>query len=182
MSILPVIAAAAAEETPSIMDIHPGLTFWTLVTFIVVALVLRKTAWKPIVNMIDERERTIRETIDSARRERAEAERLLAEQKEEIAKVRREAAEATRRNAEALEADRQARLAQAKKDAEEFLAAARKTIQDERSKAIAEVRGVAVDLALATAGELLEANLDDAKQRQLAEDFLKKLPVGGPRA
>lgn len=181
MSILPVIAAAAGERA-SIMTIHPGLTFWTIVTFIIVAFVLKKAAWKPILGMLDERERTIRDTIDSARRERAEAERLLAEQKDAIAEARREAAEQVRKVQVEVESARQAGLAQAKKDAEEYLANARRTIQDERTKAVAEVRGVAVDLALATAGKLLEANLDDAKQRQLAEDFLKKLTIQAPRA
>jgi F-type H+-transporting ATPase subunit b len=177
MSILPVIAAAAAGERASIMDIHPGLTFWTIVTFVVVAFVLKKAAWKPILGMLDERERTIRDTIESARRERAEAERLLAEQKESIAEARREAADLVRKNQAEVEAAKQAGMTQAKKDAEEYLAAARKAIQEERVKAVAEVRAVAVDLALATAGKLLEVNLDDAKQRQLAEDFLKKMPV-----
>ena len=181
MSILPVIAAAAGERA-SIMDIHPGLTFWTLVTFLVVAFVLKKAAWKPIVGMLDERERTIRETIETARRERVEAERLLAEQKDAIAEARREAAELIRKNQAEVETARQAAIAKAKKDAEDLLAAARKTILDERAKAVAEVRGVAVDLALATAGKLLEANLDDAKQRQLAEEFLKGLPGTAPRA
>lgn len=69
---LPVLAA-------SIMQLNPGLTFWTIVTFVVVLIVLRLTAWKPILSMIDERERTIRDALESAKKEREEAERLLAE-------------------------------------------------------------------------------------------------------
>jgi len=179
MTSLQVIAAAGGNA--SIMDIHPGLTFWTIVTFIIVALILRATAWKPIVAMLDERERTIREAIEGAKREREEAERLLAEQKTAIAEARREAAELVRRNQAEVEAARQAALAQAKKDAEALLANARRTIDEERAKAIAEIKANAVDLAIVAAGRLLEANLDDQKQRQLAEDFLKKLP-DQPRA
>jgi F-type H+-transporting ATPase subunit b len=171
-STLPVIAA-------SFMDIHPGLTFWTIVTFILVAIILRYTAWKPIIGMLDERERAIRDTIESAKRERAEAERLLAEQKEAIAEARREAADLVRKNQAEVEAARQQAIAVAKKDAEEMIASARKAIDEERAKAVSEVRGVAVDLALAAAGKLLETNLDDTKQRKLAEDFVAKL---SPRA
>jgi F-type H+-transporting ATPase subunit b len=181
MSILPVIAAAAGEQR-TIMDIHPGLTFWTIVTFLVVAFVLKKTAWKPIVGMLDERERTIRETIEAARRERVEAERLIAEQRQAAAAASRERAEQARRVQDEVEAARQAGLAKAKKDAEELLEQARRAIQEERAKAVAEIRTVAVDLALATAGRLLEANLDDARQRKLAEEFVQKLPVERPRA
>ena len=178
--LLPMIAAAEGHKA-SIMDIHPGLTFWTLVTFVVVALVLRKFAWKPILSTLDERERTIRETIEAAKKERTEAERLLSEQKTAIAEARREAADLIRKNQAEVEVARQQALATAKKDADNLLAQARKQIEDEKNKALAEVRGLAVDLAVSAAGKLLEANLDDKKQRDLAEDFLKKLPKQ-PRA
>ena len=176
-----VFAAAGAGEKASIMDIHPGLTFWTIVTFILVAIILRFTAWKPIIAMLDERERTIRDAIDGAKREREEAEKLLAEQKTAIADARREAAELVRKNQAEVEVARQNALAQAKREAEALLANARKTIEDERVKAIAEIRANTVDLALVAAGRLIEANLDEPKQRKLAEDFLQKLPQQ-PRA
>ena len=172
-----LLVVAAAGGNPSIMTVHPGLTFWTIVTFIIVAFVLRATAWKPIVSMLDEREKTIREAIEGARREREEAERLLAEQKAAIADARREAAELVRKNQAEVEAARQNALAQAKKEAEELLANARRTIDAERARAIQEIRTTAVDLAIAAAGRLLETNLDDQKQRQLAEEFLANLPA-----
>ncbi len=176
-----VFAAADAGHKASIMDIHPGLTFWTIVTFIIVALILRATAWKPIIGMLDERERTIREAIEGAKRERMEAEKLLAEQKTAIADARREAAELVRKNQAEVEVARQNALAQAKRDAEALLLNARRTIDEERAKAVAEIKANAVDLAIVAAGRLLEANLDEQKQRQLAEDFLRKLPAQ-PRA
>jgi F-type H+-transporting ATPase subunit b len=176
MSSLLVIAAEAGHKS-SIMDLHPGLTFWTIVTFIVVAVVLRYTAWKPILATLDERERTIREAIESARRERGEAEKLLAEQKDAIDRARREAAELVRRNQAEVESARQTALAQARKDAEELVTAARRAIDEERRRAIADVKNTAVELALSAAAKLLETNMDDARQRQLAEDFIRKLPA-----
>ena len=181
-SSLLLLAATDAGHKASIMDIHPGLAFWTIVTFIVVAVVLRFTAWKPILATLDEREKTIREAIEGAKRERMEAERLLAEQKTAIADARREAAELVRKNQAEVETARQTALAQAKKDADALLVSARKTIDEERAKAVAEIRATSVDLAIAAAGKLLEANLDEQKQRQLAEDFLRKLPAQQPRA
>lgn len=173
-STLPLVAA-------SIMQLNPGLTFWTIVTFLVVMVVLRLTAWKPILSMLDEREKNIREAIDGAKRERLEAEKLLAEQKEATEKARREVAELIRKNQAEVEAAREAALAKAKEDAEKLLAQAQRTIGEERAQAVAELRSTAVDLAIAAAGKLLETNLDEAKQRQLAEDFLQKLPQQ-PRA
>lgn len=178
-----LLAASDAGKKASIMDLNPGLTFWTIVTFIVVAVVLRMTAWKPIISMLDEREKTIREAIEGAKRERMEAEKLLAEQKTAVAQARKDAADLVRKNQAEVEAARQAALAQAKKDADDLLEHARKTIADERNRAVAEIKATTVDLAISAAGKLLEANLDEPRQRQLAEDFLQKLPVKNqPRA
>lgn len=170
VSLLPFLAA-------SIMQLNPGLTFWTIVTFIVVLVVLRLTAWKPIVSMLDEREKTIRDAIEGAKRERLEAEKLLAEQKDAIANARREAAELIRKNQADVELAREAALVKAKEEADLLLQNARKAITEERAKAVAEIRSTAVELAIAAAGKLLETNLDEAKQRKLAEDFLQKLPA-----
>ncbi|AKU92924.1 F0F1 ATP synthase subunit B [Vulgatibacter incomptus] len=171
----------AAAEKASILTVHPGLTFWTIVTFVVSAVVLRFTAWKPIVSMLQEREKTIHEAIEGAKRERLEAERLLAEQKTAITDARREAAELVRKNQAEVEVARQNALAQAKKDADALLEQARRAIAEERSKAVSELRFAAVDLAIAAAGKLLEVNLDEQKQRKLAEEFLQKIPTQ-PRA
>lgn len=176
-----VMLAAAGAEKANLLAVHPGLTFWTIVTFIVAVVILRFTAWKPIVSMLDEREKTIREAIEGAKRERLEAERLLAEQKTAVADARREAAELIRKNQADVEAAREKALEQAKADADAMLVQARRTIDEERTKAVAELKLVAVDLALAAAGKLLEVNLDEQKQRKLAEDFLQKIPAQ-PRA
>src|SRR4051812_639659 len=87
----------------SFIDVRPGLIFWTIVTFILVAIILRSRAWKPILQVVEEREKQITNAIESAKRERAEAEKLLGEQKTAIAEARREAAEMTRRNTQEME-------------------------------------------------------------------------------
>ena len=95
---MPIVLAVS-----DLVAVRPGLIFWTLVTFILVAVLLRRVAWGPILKVVDEREKSIAASIESAKRERAEAERLLAEQKEAIQKARAEAAEMMRRNAEDVE-------------------------------------------------------------------------------
>src|SRR6218665_31230 len=71
---LPNVLAAS-----SIVEVRPGLIFWTLVTFILVAIILRWKAWGPILAVVEEREKQITSSIEAAKRERAEAEKLLAE-------------------------------------------------------------------------------------------------------
>src|SRR5512138_2313071 len=95
--VSPVLAAG-------IMDLRPGLTIWTAITFLALVVLLSKFAWGPIVKMLDERERTIREAIEQAKKERAEAERMLAQQKASLASAQREAAELAQRSKQDVEA------------------------------------------------------------------------------
>ncbi|HDZ59768.1 MAG TPA: ATP synthase F0 subunit B [Actinobacteria bacterium] len=75
------------------LEIVPGLMIWTLITFVVLLLVLKKFAFGPIQNMIDNRRNAIAESIEAAENTRREAERLLAEYRESIANAKREAEE-----------------------------------------------------------------------------------------
>ena len=107
-----------------IMELNPGLTLWVAITFLFLIVVLAKVAWGPIVKMLDERERTIRDAIDQARKEREEAEKLLGQQKESLAQARREAADLAKKNQQEVEALRAELTARARKEADELVATA----------------------------------------------------------
>ena len=160
-----------------IMDLRPGLTIWTALTFLLLLVVLSKFAWGPIVKMLDERERTIRDAIEQAKRERAEAERMLGEQKASLAAAQREAAalaQSSKQEVEALRADLTAR---ARKEADDLVAAAREQIQEEKSRALSELRGQVVDLAIDAARRLIQSSLDEKAQRALVEEYISQLPT-----
>jgi len=168
-TLTPVVAAGG------ITSINPGLTLWTGITFLVLLVVLAKFAWGPIVKMLADRERSIREAIEAAKKERAEAERLMAEQKTALGQAQREAAELARRNQQEVEALRQELTAKARKEADELVASARRQIAEETAKARAELRAQVADLAIEAAGRLVKANLDDKAQRQLVEEYISQL-------
>jgi F-type H+-transporting ATPase subunit b len=162
----------------SFTEVKPGLIFWTLVTFILVAFILRSRAWGPILSLVEEREKQIAASVEAAKKERAEAEKLLADQKAAIGLARQEAADMMRKSQAEMERFKEQLMAEARKKAEEELESARKQIQEEKNKAVGEVKGMAVELALHAAEKLLGEQLDDAKHRKLAEQFLAELPNG----
>jgi F-type H+-transporting ATPase subunit b len=157
------------------LEVRPGLIFWTLVTFVLAFFVLRRVAWGPILARVEEREKTIQGALDAAKHERAEAEKLLGEQKAAIATARREAAEMVRKNAEDVERLRADLLAKARAQAEELKADAKRSIDEEKVKAVAEVKHVAADLAVQIAEKLLGEHLDADKQRKLAQQYVESL-------
>jgi F-type H+-transporting ATPase subunit b len=169
--VSPVLAAG-------IMDLNPGLTLWTAITFLVLIGVLWKFAFGPISRMLVERETTIRDAIDSARREREEAEKLLAQQKEALVKAQRDAAELAKRNQQEMEAFRSQLTAQARKEADDLVAQARKSIQEEKKLAVSQLRAEVADLAVAAAARIVRSSLDEKTQRQLVDEYIKDLPAG----
>jgi F-type H+-transporting ATPase subunit b len=128
--------------------------------------------------MLAEREKTIREALEQAKKERTEAEKLLTEQKAVFAQAQRDAADLAKKNQLEVEALRQELTAKAKKEAEELVASARRQIGEEKSKAIAELKSYVADLAIEAAGRLVKANLDDKTQRQLVNEYIEQLPKG----
>ena len=174
---MPIVLAAA-----DLVAVRPGLIFWTLVTFFLVALLLRRVAWGPILNVVDEREKSIAASIETAKRERAEAERLLAEQKEAIQKARTEAAEMMRKNAEDVEKLRKELVAKARAEAEAQKVDALREIETERVRAVNDVKKVAADLAIQITEKLLNKHLDEKTQKDLANQYLAEVSrtAGGP--
>ena len=67
-------------------------------------------------------------------------------------------------------------MAAARKESDDLLQQARKTIQEEKRQAIAELRSQAVDMAIEAAQRLVQMNMDEKKQKQLVEEYLSQLP------
>src|SRR5262245_27567766 len=102
---VPAWAAEAEHESPSLFAGDLGNSFWTLLIFVLVLVVLGKYAWGPILNALQSREQFIREALEKAKREREEAEARLREYEERLAGARGEASaivDEGRRDAEAV--------------------------------------------------------------------------------
>ncbi|HET9599642.1 MAG TPA: F0F1 ATP synthase subunit B [Anaeromyxobacteraceae bacterium] len=167
--LTPVLAAG-------IMELNPGLTLWTAITFLLLIVVLAKFAFGPIVKMLAERERSIRDAIDQAKKERAEAERMLADQKASLAAAQREAAALAQRSRQDVEALRAELTANARKEADQLVATARQQIVEEKAKALSELKAQVADLAIDATRRLIQSSLDEKSQRALVEDYIAKLP------
>src|SRR2546428_1344975 len=79
------------------------------------------------------------------------------------------------------EKERAALLAQAREQYEQLLDRARKEIESEKEKAILELRREAVDLSIAAASKLIEANLDSDANRRLVMEYLASLEAGAEK-
>ena len=174
-------AAAAGEHAAggpvNLLEPHAGLMFWTLLIFVVLLVVLTKFAFKPITAAVEARERALEESIAGAKRDRDEAAQLMAEQRRQLDAARGEAQALIAQGRATAERMRGELLEQTRLQQQELLERARRDIEAEKERAIADLRREAVDLALAGAGKVIERNLDDAGNRQLVERFLATIPA-----
>ena len=171
---------AAEGGGSALIQPHIGTAFWTLVTFVIMAWVLGRYAWRPLLGALEQRERSIEGSLDEARRQREEAERLLGEQRALLLEARRERADAVaagQRDAERLKGEI---LDEARSQREQLLRQTEKQVEAGVRQARSELRDAAVDLAIQAAGKLLATNLDDATQRRLVEEYLSDLEGSGP--
>lgn len=179
--LLAVPASAAEGGEPAkanLLSPEGGLMVWTLVIFGLVFFILRKYAFGPILEGVNAREQALQQAIDGAKADRDAAAALLAEHKARIDAARGEAQKLIadgRATAESMKAEL---LEQTKAQQVEMLERARREIETEKTKAIADLRREAVDLALGAAAKVIEQKLDAAGDRKLVEQYLNAVGNG----
>lgn len=164
-----------AEETPNIFTGNLGNVVWTLLTFGVVIFILGKYAWRPILNALNKREEFIRDSLEQARWDRAEAERTLAEHTEQLHQARDQASaivEEGRRDAEVV---KRALQEETRKEADAMIARARQEVQLARDTAVSELYNLAADLATEAAGRIIRRQLSPADHAELVRESIAEI-------
>ena len=159
-----------------LLNIEPGLIIWTVITFIILLIVLRKVAWGPILATLEQREQTIHNALAEAQRARQEGEQLLIQHQQMLADANREVMRLIEQGREEAERLRLSMTEQAREETQRLTEAARREIVRERQLAMQELKNTAADLALAAAGRLLNAAMTSEDHRRLVTEFLDHFP------
>lgn len=152
-----------------------GLIFWTTVVFTLLVLLLKKFAWKPILSAVDERNKSIKDSLAQAEKARSEMSELTANNEKIItqAKVDRDIIlkEARDIKNEIISEAKD----KANKEAEKLVSTAKEQILNEKMKAITELKNHVADLSIEMAEKILKSELSDvAKQKELVTKALKE--------
>ena len=172
---LPVLLSAEGGRSFDLLSPDPGLIFWTVLTFIGLLFLLRKTAWGPIIDGLDRREQTIRNSLAAAEKAREDGARLLEEQRATLAEAHGEAQKIIDRGNAAAKILQEELLAKAQFEAGEVLESAKREIRLETDRARSALREEVVDLSLRVAGKLLERSINDADHERMAREFMSKV-------
>lgn len=168
-------AAEAAHASPPLFSVDPGLMIWTIVTFVVVLVVLRMTAWKPLMSALEARQRSIEGAIEEAQRVKGEAEALLAKYETLLASAKdesREILEASRRDGAKVQAEIRERALQ---EAEEFKDRARREIDLAKDGALKEIWDQAASISTELASRILGRSIEGSDQDRLVRELIGEM-------
>jgi len=172
---LALVQEEAGGHVASPFDINGGVIIWTVVIFVILLALLWRWGYPALLRMVEERERRIQKQLEDAERANAEAQRLLEEHKKQIAAARNEAQDILAKAKAVSEKERATLLAKAREEYDALLNRARKDIDAEKEKAIQALRREAVELSIAAASRVIEANLDTEANRKLVTEFLESI-------
>ncbi|MFQ6604564.1 MAG: F0F1 ATP synthase subunit B [Fidelibacterota bacterium] len=155
----------------------PGLFIWTILTFLVLLFLLGKFAWKPLLALLEEREKAIRKSLDDAETARQELESIQQKSEDILAKARSEAQEIVLEGKTLAERMKNEMLNKAKDKADAIVAEAQGRIQAEKDRAVSEIKTEAVDISIAIAEKLLEKNISRDDNKRLIDEALKQVQI-----
>jgi len=166
----------AGGEKGGLLDVNPGLIFWTVITFISLLLILKKVAWKPILSALSERENFIKDSLDKAENSRIEAEKLLRDNNERLAKAEEDAQKIISQSREMAEKLKNQILEESAENAKKMIHDAKAEIERKNQEAFINLKTQIVDLAVDAAEKIIKENLDKEKQKQIVDQLIQKIP------
>jgi F-type H+-transporting ATPase subunit b len=152
-----------------------GDSLVTLISFLLLFVVIKSVAWKPLMNMLAQREEAINADLDKAETARLSAEQQLAEVELQLREARTKANDTlSRAQAEGTEMQR-AIVEEAKEDARRILTQAEKEIDLERKQAFTSLRSEISEMSISIAEGIIGKELNADDQNRLIEEFIKGL-------
>lgn len=171
----------AAEEAGDESGAHGLLSVdvwqagFTIAVFVVLVLILSRTAFKPILTGLEKRESFIRDSLASAKRDREAAEARLKKYEEKLECARDEAAAILEEGRQSAETIRRRIEEEARRSGEQMIERAKREIDNARDKALKAVYDESADMAATLAGTVLKRQMSPEEHQRLMLDALREL-------
>ena len=149
-----------------------GLFIWNVVAFLLLFLILRKAAWKPILKSLNEREKGISESLATAEKVKAEMAQLKSENEALLAKAREERAQLLKEARETKDKIINEAKDLAKLEASKIIADAQAAIESQKMAAITEVKNQVGNLVVEVSEKILRRELTNKSEQ---EKYIKDL-------
>ena len=154
---------------------EPGLIIWTLVSFFILLILLKKVAFPPILQGMKKREETIKQQLDEAQKTKKEAETLLEDYKRQLADARSEAQKIINEGKGLGESIRKEVIQKAQEESNQIVKRAQEEIELQKQKALMELQEKIADLSVMAASKVINKSLNLEDHRRLVEDYISKV-------
>lgn len=158
------------------LEINPGLIIWTIVTFLILLALLKKFAWKPLLDALERREEHIHSSIERAEKMAQEAELLASENRKKIEEAETKSSLILKEARELGEKIKSEIIEKANQQARNLIEQAKAEIEREKEAALIRLRSEVADLAILAAKKVVGETLNDDAQRKLIDSYLDELP------
>lgn len=172
--LLSVVTDAYGAEG-SLLHIDLGLMIWTVICFVVLLYVLGRYAYKPMMFLVERREKKIRDSLHEAEEAKKKAEAAAAEREEILRQAQDEARKVVDGAKEAAEGQRKRILDETREDAARMMKQAEQEIERERRQALSELTETVADLATDAAERIVVTELDREKHLRLIDELIAEL-------
>ena len=155
-----------------------GLVFWMTVSFLIVVFLMRKFAWGPILSSLKERETSIEEALNAAKKAKEEVANMKAENERILQEARNERDLMLKEARDTKDMIVNEARTKAQVEGDRMITIARETINNEKMAAITELKNQVATLSIEIAEKVIRQQLSsDEKQKALVQDLLKDVKM-----
>ncbi len=145
------------------------------ITFFVVLWLLRKFAYRPLMEVMDKRRQTIDTGLDQAKQAQVELESIAAEKQRVLEAAKKESLALIQAAERDAESRRQQLMATAESEAKGLIAKTRQQLDREKQQMLDQAKGQLADIVVAATEKVVAAQLDEKLQRTLADQAIKEV-------
>jgi F-type H+-transporting ATPase subunit b len=159
----------------SLLDINPGLIVWTILTFIILLIILKKVAWKPILSALENREKVIADSLNRAEQAKNDAQKILEENQASLALAEEESKKIIDQSRVYAENLKEQMMKDSKEQAQKIIADATAEIERKKDAAFDELKTQIAEISVSAAERIMKETLDADKNKQIVEKYLSEI-------
>lgn len=166
---------ASGDGGGTLLDVNPGLIFWTAITFIILVLVLKRVAWKPILTALDNRAKGIEDSLNRAEQAKEEAQRILEENQATLSKAEEESKKIIDQSRIYADNLKEQMLKESKDQQQKIIEDASAEIERKKNAAFEELKNQIADISIIAAEKIMKENIDADKNKKIVEKYLTEI-------
>jgi F-type H+-transporting ATPase subunit b len=152
----------------------PDLLF-AIINFLVLLVILKKFLYKPLLTMMDEREKMVKSDLENAENAKNEAQKIKEEYTKQMEQAKQEAQQIIEKATRIGEESRETLLNQAREEAARMTEKAQEMIRLEKEEALSQLRNEVASLVVLAAGKVIDKTIDQESHEKLIRDFIEEV-------